>query len=484
MLAALLIALLLPWLVGLLALRVLRLPFMLTAGAGFFLGMIGLSLLLRAWSGLDLSLQFMPILLPLMLLALVLTPLAVKCRPAAPGAGTGASFIDLSAIARLAYAALLLLLIVRYAALAGEIAWRPLLGWDAWASWAVKAKVWFYQQHITPFVSSEAWLERAGDAVYTVIANDYPATIPLLQTWFALAWGEWLETAANTPWLICALALGLGFYSHCRSAGADALTALLFTYLLLSLPLLNTHVALAGYADLWLTACYGLAALSLLQWCRSGDYRQLGLGLLLGGCLPLIKVDGTVWALGLLVLVLVRALGKGFWILLLLTLVGAVIWYQRGGVQLGSWQITPQLIELPYIGRYELFYTANWAAVRDQLLFGGSWHLLWYLAPLSLLALLFPALRLRSPALFYGAVLFLFDLLVLYVLFFFTQAAQWAVDATSLNRLFMHISPLAVFLLFLLSQAILLSTGTSKGLNTELQSAVPPAQLKNPAVAR
>ncbi|MEZ5594572.1 MAG: hypothetical protein R3F53_29355 [Gammaproteobacteria bacterium] len=134
---------------------------------------------------------------------------------------------------------------------------------------------------------------------------------------------------------------------------------------MLSLPLLNTHVALAGYADLWLTACYGLAALSLLQWCRSGDYRQLGLGLLLGVCLPLIKVDGTVWALGLLVLVLVRALGKGFWILLLLTLVGATVWYRLGGVQLGPWQITPQLIELPYIGRYELFYTANWAAVRD-----------------------------------------------------------------------------------------------------------------------
>ncbi|MEZ5594571.1 MAG: hypothetical protein R3F53_29350 [Gammaproteobacteria bacterium] len=179
MLVALLIALLLPWLVGLLALRVLRLPPMLTAGAGFLLGMIGLSLLLRAWSGLDLPLQFMPVLLLLMLLALMLTPLAVKCRPAAPGAGTGASFTDLGAMARLAYTILLLLLIVRYAALAGEIAWRPLLGWDAWASWAVKAKVWFYQQHITPFVSSEAWLAWAGDSVYTVIANDYPATIPI-----------------------------------------------------------------------------------------------------------------------------------------------------------------------------------------------------------------------------------------------------------------------------------------------------------------
>ena len=441
MLSALIAALLAPWLLGVLGMRVLRLPWPVTMGAAYLVGMIGLTLLLRLWSGFGLLFNFLPLLLLLLTLALCITPLAVKYRPVS----LSYDVLDLSAWQRVIIIILLVLLTGRYLALTGEIAWRPLFAWDAWASWSVKAKVWFYQQTMTPFVSAEEWLQSGDHSAYTVIGTDYPVTIPLIQTWAALAWGTWLEAAANSPWLLCAIALGLGFYGQCRAAGAGIILAVLLTYLLLSLPLLNAHVALAGYADLWLASCYGLAAAAVVLWCINGERGQLVLTLILGACLPLLKAEGTVWALTLTVPILVRLIGRWIWLLMLGLLVGCVIWFMAGGVRIGAWVITPKLIDIPRLGRFTLQYTNNWPAVRDQLLLVGSWHLLWYLAPFSLLALFG-----RRSALFYGAVLLSVDLVMLYILFFFTHAAAWAEDGTAINRLFLHIAPLAVFLILLM----------------------------------
>ena len=84
-----------------------------------------------------------------------------------------------------------------------------------------------------------------------------------------------------------------------------------------------------------------------------------------------------------------------------------------------------------------------------------NWHLLWYLAPLVI------ALRWRVlvqdrcarslGALLAGCALFLF------VLFFFTDAAAWAENYTSANRLVLHIVPAMFSLLALLLADVRLS---------------------------
>ena len=71
------------------------------------------------------------------------------------------------------------------------------------------------------------------------------------------------EKSGKKVW---ALGLGAAFYGHARAAGASPVTALAFTYMLLSMPLLNTHVALAGYADLLLGACYCAAIMAFHNW--------------------------------------------------------------------------------------------------------------------------------------------------------------------------------------------------------------------------
>ena len=150
---------------------------------------------------------------------------------------------------------------------------------------------------LVPFVDAQRWLADVSASVYTLEAWTYPKTVPLLALWPTLAFGAWNETAANLPWIGCVLALGLGFYEQARQWGASALTALIFTWLLLSLPLLNTHVALAGYADLWMAAVFSLAVIAFLQWARDGDRRQGLLAALLALACPLIKHEGAVWLL-------------------------------------------------------------------------------------------------------------------------------------------------------------------------------------------
>src|SRR5690606_35915618 len=108
---------------------------------------------------------------------------------------------------------------------------------------------------------------------------------------------RWDDSLINLPWLLCAGALGLAFYGQLRYWRLTPLASLLGTYLLLSIPLLNTHIALAGYGDLWLATTYSLAGMALLPWLRTGDSRQGWLALLLALACPLLKREGLIWIL-------------------------------------------------------------------------------------------------------------------------------------------------------------------------------------------
>ncbi len=165
---------------------------------------------------------------------------------------------------------LLALILVRSINLAMEVYWRPLYPWDAWKVWAVKSQVWFELKQLVPFVDGNTWMRFPGE-FYTVEGWHYPETVSLISTWMALGLGRWDGALVNLPWLFCWIALGLAFYGQARILGVSVLSALAFTYLLLSMPLLNAHVALAGYADLWLAVVYGLAGMAFFQWLQTGD---------------------------------------------------------------------------------------------------------------------------------------------------------------------------------------------------------------------
>ncbi len=436
---------LLPWLLGLCWLWPLRRNMPLWLGYGYLLGMLAMTGVVRAWGWFGVPLNGALLAVAVAVLSGLGLLVMRSRRPVAALPRRTAS----DGWQRLAGALLVVLLLVRFADLASELWLRPLTPWDAWTTWGLRARIWSDLGRLVPFVSPQQWLQASTHAhTYTIAAWNYPWTVSLIQAWAALVWGHWWAAAANLPWLGCALAFGFGFYGQARHAGANPLGALLGVFLLLTLPLLDTHVALAGYADLWLMACYGMAAMALLQWLGGGGRWQFILALLLALACPLIKLEGAVWAVLLVPLLLLKLPGRWSVVALVAGLAAGVAWYLHGGLNWGSMAITPEQVQLPYVGHYEFRYTDVWTALADNLLLQGSWHLFWYLVPVLLLLAVPRIARERQVAA--NVLLVIMGLGMLYVLFFYTNAAQWAENGTSVNRLFLHLAPVVAFLVVLL----------------------------------
>src|SRR5208282_601264 len=211
------------------------------------------------------------------------------------------------------------LIAVRLAGLAAEDALRPLLPLDAWAQWATKALVWYRYGWMVPFVSPEQWLSVNDPMRFMDQHSGYPAAVPLLQVWTALSLGRWDESLINAPWPAMACALGLAFYAQVRRLGVGPTAAVLCTYMMLSLPFLDIHVALAGYADLPMAVVYGLAAMALWHWTLARDRSDSILALIMAaGCISL-KTEGILWVLTLIPPVIVAVSRRvGFWVVGLL----------------------------------------------------------------------------------------------------------------------------------------------------------------------
>jgi hypothetical protein len=354
---------------------------------------------------------------------------------------------------------LLAWLLIRLYSFVVEIGFRPLFPWDAWTTWGVKSQVWFAFKRLLPFVDSATWLSDSTHTYYTIDAWSYPPTVSLIQLWTTLAYGQWEAFAANLPWLLCAIALGIGFYGQARLWDASPLQSLSFTYLLLSLPILNTHVALAGYADLWLATIYSLAAIAFFQWLRTTDRRQGLLALMLALACPLIKAEGTIWLLTFVPALLAARLapksllGIGVSLLLLM-----LLWFFTGGFSLrlpwlGTIQLTPHLIQIPSLGRFELGFTTNWEPFVHNLWVLTNWHLLWYLL---IFLVLFSVRRIVTDrVLLLCSIQVASGFTMLFVLFFMTHARLWAEQYTSLNRLLLQMVPLLLFYGLILFNAAL-----------------------------
>ncbi len=349
---------------------------------------------------------------------------------------------------------LLLALILLHLLLAGlELLSRPVLPWDAWTTWTYRAKIWFLNQQLSSLVGPEAWLTSTNPGTYTIDAHTYPAIVSLIQLWPVQVYGYWSDSLAVLPGLLAGIAIALALYGQGRSLGWPPLTVLVAVYMLLSIPLLDAHLALAGYADLWLSGFAGLGFMALLQWTQSNDRSQLLLGLLLLILGLLIKREGMIWTLAGLLLVSVYLLP---WQLLLAIVTGLVLAVVSGH----------SLLEVPVLGKlgYEngVLYLAQLGvfplqlqdistAVATNLIFHSSWNLLTVYLAAALLLVFLPLCRPIKWTLLW------FLLLVSSVIagiFLLTEEGRWAQDNTALNRIIIQVLPALMFSLFMVWQMV------------------------------
>jgi hypothetical protein len=443
-LTALLLGLGLTWAFGIaLAASLYRLPsaadppsLAWIAGCGWFVGVFALTLWMRLLSFAGVPLSVPAIAVPLILVGIALCWLVARrdgwtVRGTARDVQQGVLGIDLAGVQRALWLAMLCWLLVRFALLFAEVAWRPLYPWDAWTQWSTKARVWFELRSIAPFVSTAEWMAATTPDVYYDAAPHYPATVPLFQTWSALLIGRWDDALVNLPWWFTGVAFGFGMFGGLIRLGLARIVALAGTSMVLSLPIVDTHVALAGYADLPMACYLTLGALAALDAARTRSASDAALAALLLVACALVKNPGKAWLIVLLPGVFTAMLPKhGLRIAGAAFMAAALVLVvvTRTGVTILGYTMTAQ-------------FALPWNALFDAYFSFGNWNLLWYGAvATALLAWRHLLDRDVAPM----TCIVVAGLLFLIVGFAFSNAGAWVEDQSTVNRATLHLAPLIV----------------------------------------
>lgn len=447
-----LVALLLPWLSGslLVAAVVPRAPWPLVLGHGYLAGQLAAILSLLAIDAVGLSMSFA---VPAVLLAILAAIGGLAWwrqggRPTPPR-------LDRSSLWHLLWFVPLALFVAeRGGVMVQELALRPLFAWDAWMNWVPRAVVWFHYETLTPFVAPNEWLLRSSDdLVYTLgnrRASEYPPGVPLLLLWQMLGAGTSDHTLLYLPWLLLPAAVAMALWGHLRLGGTPASLAALAVYALLSLPLLDIHAVLVGYADLWLAAAFGLGAMAISanSGVRHSRYLVLA-GLAAAACIS-FKTPGLAFSAILITGVLASVSGVSpqwrSWCGM--SLVGITLAVLIAGWLLpAGWPIDGLKLTLPG-ALPELVFKVQplLPYLVETALLDANWHLLW---PLFLVTIAVSAVVGRGQAFSeLGTLSLLAGIAFLITIFGLTQYFWQVKSAVTFNRAVLYLVPLMIFVTF------------------------------------
>ena len=436
------------------------------AGYGFFLGYAVLFLAIMISNTLNGAVSW-PHLMVFLLIFSGSGAMAAWFSPRSAAAASQAPAAPISAPAKALFAIAMLLMAIHLVFIAVEIFTQPLYPWDAWLAWVYRSKAWFLAGGITDIVSSTEWATAASSDAYTIEAWLYPPFPSVIPYWAALSLGRWSETLINVPVLFAGLALGMALYGQCREHGLSKMASLIICYLLYSIPILGTHLALAGYADIWMAGFAGLGFIAVMRGAIThGNTAQPNLQMVLGFLMILfsiwVKNEGAVWFLAAIAMLILTTCRPRVPIIMM---VGAII-VALFGFALGSTHIDIPLIgkigliddrlAIPFIGSFRLETHNVLSVYWDNFINMGSWNLLWVAVAGSLL------LGFKSPNHLSGyrvrrtALSFILIFLATQIFIFgFTDQGLWADTYTAINRLPLHFVPALLFAVIVIAHASL-----------------------------
>jgi hypothetical protein len=237
----------------------------------------------------------------------------------------------------------------------------------------------------------------------------------------------------NMPWAASYAALGIAFYAQLRRLGLGAAKTMVCTYLLLSIPFLEINVAVAGMADLLIAVGYGLAAMSVWQWCRTREWQDAALAAVAVIFCASVKNEGVVWALTLAPAVAI-ALHRRIGLALTLAAGAAIVLFLVFG---------PSRISI-FGFPVEMKFTAVGSTIVEHMMLMDNWHLLWYAAVAIIGG---NALRLLGPRLAPMTATMAFCAGFVVVVYFFSGAAFGVASENLVNRFLLQMVPALAFYL-------------------------------------
>jgi hypothetical protein len=420
----------------------------LVAGHGYLFGLFLTTVCIRIWDALGLTLNFWGLAGVILSVGFVSALAQIRQSPAAyrdPAASTEFEPWQLLVIGVLG-----LLIGYRMFLLIQEIVLRPLYPWDAFMNWAPKAIVWYEYGQLVPYVDPELWLQQSpGDTRQTLLTWKYPETVPLIQLWSMMGAQTSDHTLIYLPWALLLISISLALYGHLRLQGGSTLMAIGAVYLLTSIPYINVHTALAGYADLWQMGALALASYALYEWDRSRQLPYAILCVFFAAVCTQIKIPGIVLGITILILLAISILRLSRRTYIGIGLVGIALlaFILTAGISLdipriGHIEFTGNRVEISRLATFNIEYLPTHGAFFESLFVMINWNLTWYLFAVVLLVQV-ASTKSSRPSM---DLLVIFSTLAfVFLVLNFTERAKWALDYTTLNRALLYTIPTVIF---------------------------------------
>lgn len=269
------------------------------SGAGGILGYLALALFIR-WRDAQGAQVFTPALLPAFWLLSVIfagCTIWVWSQPRSNGAWSPLNSVPgwASKLALFIGLGLMALLVSQTII---RVATSPVSSWDAlnfWARWGES----FLRFDLDP--DGFRGKTRAEHGVFPMSHSRHPPTLYHLSAFsgFALAKAD-LMRGWLVPWSFTWLCGALVVWGFVREVSNQRWLSLVAAYFYCSLPLLENHAVLVGYADLWVTVIVTIAAALLALAIHRSNLPIGALGLLLALTPLLLKNTGILYSTALI----------------------------------------------------------------------------------------------------------------------------------------------------------------------------------------
>ena len=346
-----------------------------------------------------------------------------------------------------------------------EVLTQEVYPWDAWLAWVYRAKAWFFSGSMSTVVSSADWVTAPTAETYTIEAWLYPLFPSVIPYWAALSLGAWSETLVNLPTLLAGMAIGMALYGQCRENNMSVMVSLITCYFLFSIPLFGTHMALAGYADIWMAGYIGLGFIAIIQGVlkqqATGQARvQLAIGFSMITFSIFVKNEGAVWLLAAIAMVILATWKPRNIIILLVTILIVILLGFFLGIHfidipyMGRLGLVGERLAIPFIGQFPLEIHDVRDAYWNNLFRMGSWNLLWPIMTATLLIALRSMFTMPSDRTGRTAMSFILIFVATQLFIFgFTNQGVWADTYTAINRLPLHFVPALLFTVAVVAKA-------------------------------
>ncbi len=318
---------------------------------------------------------------------------------------------------------------------------KPIVGFDAFAYWSMKAKIIFAEKGIAATQETLRY--------YKQFHGSYPAHIPFLETWMSMCLGSWHDVLIKIffpVFFICTIFL---IYSSLRRS-KERINSLFFAFLFASLPFATCHAAIA-YADFPIAVYYTASILFLYRFIKEGKTPFLIISAVTLGISGWTKNEGLAFVFLNFILLIsfltfiknldLKEKAKQFLAYAGTTLLFILPWeiFKKVYNFPASRDQMPQISKL-----FENFERLPVIIIKfyEKMFFSGNWHLLWILV---FLTIIFYFRKVVAPPRIYLLAALILNILLLAFIYYSTPSYVFLLDGTTLNRNLLILCPLAVF---------------------------------------